>query len=275
MSKTFRAAAYGLVMAGSTAMLLPVGPSLAADDPATSRLALDGVDAQHTQAALQAQIDQASDRTREALAELRDLESETRTLRQQNRTRTHRLADEAKRQLALARALDTLAHTREALPRIEQNMARQLSGFIENDMPFLDQERLARVEDDEALAPAARIRRLLEAWRAELEYGREADRWRGRLGRLGDADGDAREVDFLRLGRIGWYYLTPDGREGGVWQAESGEWQPLDEAGRREVRHGLLMARDQRAPELLTVPLSVKVSTTPGEDKADAEGDDA
>lgn len=272
MSKPFRAAAYGLIMAGSTAMLLSAGPSLAADDPATPRLAQGGVESQRTQAALQEQIDQASDRTREALAELRDLESETRALRQQNRTRTHRLADEAERQLALARALDTLAHTREALPRIEHNMARQLRGFIERDMPFLAQERLARVEDDEALAPAARIRRLLEAWRTELEYGREVDRWRGRLG---NADGDAREVDFLRLGRIGWYYLTPDGREGGVWQAESREWQPLDEAGRREVRHGLLMARDQRAPELLTVPLSVKVSATPGEDKADAEGGDA
>ncbi|WNK21554.1 DUF3450 domain-containing protein [Halomonas piscis] len=253
-------------------MLLPAGPSLAADDPATSRLAQSGVDAQRTQAALQEQIDQASDQTREALAELRDLESETRTLRQQNRTRAHRLADEAERQRALARALDTLADTREALPRIEQNMARQLSRFIERDMPFLAQERLARVENDEALAPAARIRRLLKAWRTELDYGREVDSWRGRLSQ---ADDDAREVDFLRLGRVGWYYLTPDGREGGVWQAERREWQPLDEAGRREVRHGLLMADDQRAPELLTVPLSVKVSATSSNSEATAEGDDA
>ncbi|WP_344703891.1 DUF3450 domain-containing protein [Halomonas cibimaris] len=272
MTNTIRAAAYCLAAAGALAALLPAGSSWAADEAAASRAAVDGVDAQHTQAKLQAQIDQASEKTRTAIAELRKLERETRALRHQNRKQQRRLADEAERQQALGRALDTLEHTRKALPRIEQDMARQLSGFIKNDMPFLKQERLARVENDEALAPAARIRRLLEAWRAELAYGRDVDRWRGRV-QLSDEE--TREVDFLRLGRIGWYYLTPDGRKGGVWHAERRQWQPLDEAGRREVRHGLLVAEAQRAPELLTMPLSVTVAAPPSDDTKDAQGDDA
>lgn len=256
VSKRFCATALGLVLAGSV-ILLPASPLFAAEDPDTSGLVSDGVDAQQTQAALQGRIDQADDQTRSALAELRRLERETRTLRHQNTQRTRQLASEAERQQRLAEALATLEQTRAALPRIEQDMARQLEGFIKNDMPFLKQERLARVQTEgEALESAAHIRRLLKAWRMELDYGREVDSWRGQLSL--DED-EAREVDFLRLGRIGWYYLTPDGRKGGVWHSGSREWQPLDEAQRREVRHGLLLAKDQRAPELLTVPLSIKV----------------
>lgn len=255
MNKRFRAAACSLALAGS---MVPASASFAAADPDTSRLALDGVDAQQTQAALQGQIDQADAQTQGALAELRQLEGETRTLRYQNEKRTRQLANEATRQRKLALALDTLAQTRKALPRIEQDMVRQLEGFIRQDMPFLEQERLARVQSDaNTLESTAHIRQLLKAWRMELAYGREVDSWRGRL--IQD-DGEERDVDFLRLGRIGWYYLTPDGREGGVWQTDSREWQPLDEAQRREVRHGLQVAKDQRAPGLLTVPLSIKVA---------------
>ncbi|MDN6181039.1 MAG: DUF3450 domain-containing protein [Halomonas subglaciescola] len=260
MSIPFRTAAYGWVMAGSMA-LLPASTAFAADSQAS-----DGVKAQRTQAALQGQIDQADSQTQGALTELRKLEGETRTLRHQNDRRTRKLAGEARRQRELTAALDTLEQTRKALPRIEDAMARQLEGFIKQDMPFLEQERLARVKPGaDTLDSTAHIRQLLKAWRMELDYGREVDRWRGRLTQ---ADGAERDVDFLRLGRIGWYYLTPDGRKGGVWQTDTREWQPLDETQRREVRHGLQIANDQRAPELLAVPLSIKVADAENSRKA-------
>lgn len=252
LSHPFRAAACGLARAGIIAGLLSASASLAADTPAE-----EGVRAQQSQAQLQEQIDQAGQATKARLAELRELEDATRSLRHDNARRGRRLAEEAGRQRRLADALSTLEQTRQALPRIEDAMSRQLRAFIRQDMPFLEDERLARVEgDSDALETAEHIRRLLKTWRTELAYGREIDTWRGRLEQ---GDGTAREVDFLRLGRIGWYYLTPNGREGGVWHSDSDEWQPLSEAARREVRHGLAIAEDKRAPELLTVPLSIGV----------------
>ena len=143
-------------------------------------------------------------------------------------------------------------------------MAEQLSNWIEGDLPFLRDERLARVErqpGEQGENTIERINGLLEAWRVELDYGREMDSWRGRLRQ----ENREREVDFLRIGRIGFYYLTPDGREGGVWNAESGEWQPLNDEYLREVRSGLRMAEDQRAPDLLTLPLSVSANDQQGE----------
>lgn len=226
--------------------------------------AAESVEAQQAQAALQEQIDAADEQTREQLEELRRLERETRQLEADNASLTGRLAEEAERQQRLAIALDTLEETRAALPVIEQNMSVKLSQWIESDLPFLREERLARVErqpDEQGANTIERINGLLEAWRVELDYGREMDSWRGRLSQ----DGSEREVDFLRVGRIGFYYLTPDGREGGVWRAESRAWQPLDDEYLREVRNGLRMAEDQRAPELLTLPLSISANDQQGE----------
>lgn len=233
-----------------------LGLGLAASASADFALYQESREAQRSQAELQVRIDAADDETRAMLEELRELERAERRLTRENAElapRNERLAETLDRREA---ALDTLAETREALPVLEERLIERLEQWVDGDMPFLREERLARVaslrSQGEALSGAERWERIVSAWRAELDYGREVDAWRGYLG-----EGDSRrEVDYLRLGRVGFYYLTPDGRAGRVWQADSGSWAPLNEAQRREVRNGLRIARDRRAPELLTLPVS-------------------
>lgn len=214
--------------------------------------------AQRAQAELQARIDAADDEMRERLEELRRLERETRRLDAENDLLAPRLARQAETLARREAALATLAETREALPALEQGLVERLASWVERDLPFLAEERRARVASletglaDPQASAAERLERILAAWRAELDYGREFDAWRGYL----EQGGARREVEFLRLGRVGYYYLTPDGRQGGVWQADEGRWAELDERARREVRHGLHIARDRRAPELLRLPVS-------------------
>nr|WP_284041259.1 DUF3450 family protein [Halomonas olivaria] len=242
--------------------LLASGTLMASDE--TMDQASQSVEAQQAQSAIQQHIDAADEETREALEELRRLERETRQMEAANAALSGRLVNEAERQQRLSVALDTLSETRAALPSIEQDMAQQLMNWIESDLPFLREERLARVQaakDEQGAESVERIISLLETWRAELDYGRDIDNWRGRLK---FADENPREVEYLRIGRIGFYYLTPDGREGGVWDAESGDWQALDESARREVRNGLRMADDQRTPDLLRLPLSITATAHQG-----------
>ena len=253
---------FFVLRGGCLACVLVSGTLMASDE--TAGQAAQSVEAQRTQAALQQQIDAADEETREALEELRRLERETRQMNAGNAALSARLAEEAERQQRLGTALDTLEETRAALPIIEQDMTAQLTRWIEQDLPFLRDERLARVAraDEQAGADSVeRINNLLETWRVELDYGRDIDHWRGRLQ---GAEGSAREVDYLRVGRIGFYYLTPDEREGGVWDADSNEWQLLDERARREVRNGLRIAADQRTPDLLQLPLSITASDQQG-----------
>lgn len=226
----------------------------------------EALEAQERQAALQARIDAADETARGQLRELRQLERETRRLHAHNAELAPRLERQAERLERREAALDALEATRDALPELKRRLVERLDGWIERDLPFLREERRARVASLEAsladpeLSEADQLERILGAWRAELDYGREVDAWRGYLDN-DDAEAPRREVDFLRLARVGFYYLTPDGHEGGVWQAEAGHWAPLDEAARREVRTGLRVARDQRAPELLTLPISQPLSS--------------
>lgn len=238
-------------------VLLGFSASAMAQDELRER----SIAAQQAQAELQEKIDAADDATREALRELRATEREARRLQAYNAE----LAPLVERQAATIEqrenALDQLAVTRETLPVLMRDRVERLRQWIKADLPFLREERLARVESleamlvDPALSSAEKLDRVLSAWRAELEYGREIDAWRGAL--VGSAD---RQVEYLRLGRIGFYYLTPDGEQGGVWKASAGEWQPLNGAQLAEVRKGLSIAREQRAPELLALPVSVEVA---------------
>ena len=223
-------------------------------------------EAQRSQAELQSRIDAADDEARAMLEELRELERAEGRLSRENAELAPRLERQAEALDRREAALDTLADTREALPQLQERLVERLEQWVEHDMPFLHQERQARVaslrSNTDELSSDERWERVVEAWRTELEYGREIDAW---LGYLGEGD-SRREVDYLRLGRVGFYYLSPDGRAGGVWQADAGRWAPLEEAQRREVRNGLRMARDRRAPELLTLPISQPLERTREED---------
>ncbi|MCE9683354.1 DUF3450 domain-containing protein [Halomonas alkalisoli] len=227
-------------------------------------------EAQRAQAELQARIEAADDEVRERLEELRRLERETRHLSARNAELAPRLEGQAETLDRREAAFATLAETRAALPELERSLVERLARWVERDLPFLTDERRARAAsleaggDDPDASVEERLERILAAWRTELDYGREFDAWRGYLG----GGGVRREVDFLRLGRVGLYYLTPDSREGGVWRAEEARWVALDEAERREVRHGLRIARDQRAPELLKLPVSQPLQSAPdGEER--------
>ncbi|MBS9402153.1 DUF3450 domain-containing protein [Halomonas sp. TRM85114] len=228
---------------------------LMSDAQAQEALVDESIEAQLRQAEQQADIDAVDDQTRRMVQALRRLESDTRRIAAYNAELEPIVDRQAESLSQRQAALESAQATRETLPALTRAMVERLDDWVAADMPFLQEQRRARVTSlesmlsDPGLDDAERLDRTLSAWRAELDYGREMDAWRGML------DGK-REVDFLRLGRVGFYYLTNDGREGGVWRAGEQDWNPLDDVARRELQKGLNMARDRRAPELLTLPVS-------------------
>jgi hypothetical protein len=207
------------------------------------------------QAQRQALLMQADPATRERLEALARHETDVRRLEAYNDELARVVDRQAERLADRERDAASAEAIREALPGLLRGMTERLGDHLEADLPFLGEERRARLAelerrlDDPDLEAAQALDRVLGAWRDELDYGTDVDAWRGLLD-------EEREVDFLRLGRVGLYYLTPDGREGGVWRSESREWRALDEEARQTLRRGLRIAREQRAPELLELPLS-------------------
>ncbi|WP_231566358.1 DUF3450 domain-containing protein [Litchfieldella xinjiangensis] len=225
--------------------------------------------AQQRQAELQARIDAADEETRKRLETLRQARREARQLEAYNAELEPLVERQAETLARRERAIETLEYTRDALPPLMRSLVSRLERFVDQDLPFLHAERLSRVESLEAmlsdsqLSTSDKLDRVLSAWRAELDYGQEMDAWSGRL----DTDTPL-DVDFLRIGRVGYYYLTPDGRRGGVWKSGASEWQSLDDDALKELRKGIRIARDQRAPELLALPVSIEVTEATGEESA-------
>lgn len=145
--------------------------------------------------------------------------------------------------------------TREIQPLMEE-MVRVLEQFVALDVPFLPDERRARVESLENLLARADVaisekyRRILEAYQIELEYGRTVDAYEGRIGE----GADARTVEFVRLGRISLMYRSLDGSETGYWDADARRWV-VDNSYADEIERALRVARDRTAPELLIAPV--------------------
>lgn len=274
-------AVSALTRSASAVGVFAVGLTLSTSALAQSELEQEALAAQQAQAELQAKIDAADESVRERIEQLRQAEQTSRRLTTYNDALAPQV-EELETTLAEREAgVSTLTETREALPGLLADMTERLGRWVEQDIPFLKEERLSRVAALESQLSSARLsnseklEHVLGAWRVELGYGRELDAWRGTLtetgsgtgtssgtetssGEVSDAEqaGATREVDYLRLGRVGWYYLTPDGQQGAVWKAAEQQWQPLSAEQRDEVAKGLSIVRDQRAPELLNLPLS-------------------
>ncbi|MBK8013130.1 MAG: DUF3450 domain-containing protein [Deltaproteobacteria bacterium] len=136
-------------------------------------------------------------------------------------------------------------------------MVDALEAFVKLDVPFLPEERTARVNQLRAslnrpeLSEAEKFRLILEAYQVENEYGRTVETYRTKIA----VEGADRTVDVLRVGRIALLYLTLDGSEVGVWRADEKSWAPLSSDFRRSVREGIRIAKKQAAPNLFRIPL--------------------
>ncbi|WP_430459633.1 DUF3450 domain-containing protein [Thalassolituus sp. LLYu03] len=142
-------------------------------------------------------------------------------------------------------------------------MIDAIDQFVAADVPFLKDERTRRVNTLKDLmgrsdvTVAEKYRKVMDAYQAEVDYGRTIESYRGTL----DVNGQQREVDFLRVGRISLVYQTLDGQELGVWNTTAAAWQPLDSAYKSKVMAGIRIAREQAAPDLIKVPVAAPQET--------------
>jgi len=51
------------------------------------------------------------------------------------------------------------------------------------------------------------------------------------------------------------YYQTPNGQESGYWNAQTQSWQVLDSAVRRPLQKAIAIARQQKSPDWLELPI--------------------
>ena len=132
-----------------------------------------------------------------------------------------------------------------------------LDKFIDLDVPFLLEERKARVARLRTImnlsdvTVSEKYRQIMDAYQIETTYGRDIEAYTGLL----EIDGVSRQVDFLRIGRTSLTYQTPDQEETGFWNKQDKQWEKLPNKYQNYVTRGLRVARKQVTPNLLELPI--------------------
>ena len=151
---------------------------------------------------------------------------------------------------------------RELLP-LMLRMIDSLDSFVDLDLPFLRVERRGRVADlrrmmaDPEVGTAEKFRRILEAYRIEVDYGNTLGAERVEI--------EGRLMDQLHVGRTALLALALDADAALRWDGASASWQPLESRYVPALRDGLRIARETAAASLLVLPMPTPVAATAGD----------
>jgi hypothetical protein len=167
-----------------------------------------------------------------------------------------------------------IASAREQLGRVDEivlqmtpmmyDMIAALQEFYAADLPFKklndlgEDERAARIarlaelmEQRADITDDERYRQIVEAYQAEMDYGRTIDTYSDTI----EVDGETKTVNVFRYGRVSMTYLTDDGAIAGVWNRETKAWERLPDSYRSDIRAGINMAKQIAAPAILFAPV--------------------
>ena len=205
----------------------------------------------------QSRLDALDDETLTLISQYNGELSRYEDLRTYNDNMHQLLASQAAEKSRLEQELAEIEVVRRSVVPLMVEMVDVLERFIELDQPMLREERLARLEELKKnltrsdVEIAERYRRVIEAYQIEADYGQTIEAYEGPLS-LGDRE---LTVDYLRVGRVGLYYLSLDRQTGGIWDQQAGDWSALADSELDALDFAVRVARKQAPPNLVPLPL--------------------
>ncbi len=208
----------------------------------------------------QAKVDDLTDETRGLYNEYKGVLKEIEGLRVYNRQLERQITGQEREMAEISNNMDKITDVQRQVTPLMDRMLIGLEQFIDNDMPFLPEERRNRVERLQEIlnrpdvAVSEQFSQVLSAYQIENDYGRAMEAYSGKI----EVDGSERIADILFVGRIALVYQTSDGEETGYWNETENRWEVLDDSFQASVRNGIRMARKQASLNLLPVPIKVE-----------------
>ena len=238
-------------------VLMMVLPYCLADEEAIKQ-AIDQTDLKLKQSATaQRKINRLDDSTQGLLAEYGATLRELDVYRQYNE-QVRRLVDSQEQELEhLNRQLASIDGTKREIFPFLSRLVSALEQFIILDIPFLPEERETRLKrlknnlDRSDISLAEKLRQIFEAYRIELDYGRTIEAYQANL----DLNGARQNLHFLRVGRVGLFYLSLDQSRCGFWNSQTKAWESLADDYIHSISQGLAIAGKKLPPDLLRLPL--------------------
>ena len=234
---------------------LVTGPVMASD---TLGRAIDSrIEVQSDNIDIQNQVNNLAESADSMAGEYRRTLDRIDEVRARNEQIRRRIARQEGQLASTVRQRENLRHIREGLIPLMMQMLDVLEKFVALDLPFLLVERedriarLRQIMDDPETGIPEKYRRIAEAYQIELDYGRTMEAYQGIL----EEDGQTIPAEFLRVGRVSLYYLTPDGNHAGLWDKGEKRWHALSKDFIPTLVQGIRVARNQVPPDLLSLPV--------------------
>lgn len=242
--------APALIAVFLTLLLIVINTSLAADVIDQSRKIVTQTNQQLKNS--QQKINKLHDATTSMVDQYKTAMKESETYTTYNQQLGEIVQSQAEELASLNTQIEEIEVTSKQIMPLMGRMIDTLTEFIDQDLPFLPQERSARVEKLQDnmwradLSVAEKYRKILEAYQIEIEYGKTLEAYAGEI--------NEKKVNFLKVGRTAFFYQTLDKKSAAVWNKHQGDWRMVEDS---EVKHSISvamkMARKQRSPELLTI----------------------
>jgi len=207
--------------------------------------------------ASQIKVTDIARQTQDLLAEYRSVVRETDSLKIYNDNLQRVVTDQRNEVQSINRQLSGLEETNRGVVPLMLEMIDALDRIVEADIPFRIEERRMRVQrlrdmmDQAEVTASEKYRRVMEAYQSELEFGRTTEAYSDTLPTTGQT------VDFLRVGRTLLVYQTSDNSETGWFNPspQSRQFEQLPDRYRLEVKEGLAIAKNEKAPNLVILPV--------------------
>jgi predicted RNase H-like nuclease (RuvC/YqgF family) len=207
-------------------------------------------------AATQSRVSELARQSEDLLIEYRSVVRETESLEIYNDNLEQVVNDQSNEVESINRQLEGLEETNRGIVPLMLEMIAALDRIVEADIPFRLDERRARVQrleemmDQAEVTASEKYRRVMEAYQGELEFGRTTEAYSDVLPTTGQT------VDFLRVGRMLLVYQSSDQSVTGWFNPTTRQFEELDDDRFRfEVRNGLAIARNEKAPNLVMLPV--------------------
>lgn len=134
---------------------------------------------------------------------------------------------------------------------------QKLIGFVMKDLPFLKEERqarlieLQRVLDDNSTSISEKYRRTMDTLLIEAAYGRTVGVYKDEI----ELNGKRITGDVFRFGRIGLFFLSPDKRIVALYDISSLKWVQLRSIYAKQIKKAIEIANKIRPVTMIDLPI--------------------
>lgn len=199
----------------------------------------------------QQKIDKLDSKTKEYLNQYRNLSSEFESLKNYNKQLEAKTTSLQKQIDTTNEQIASIKETKEAIVPLIARMIKAYDELINADLPFLKQKRLSRAKElnasnDQTLSKV--YTDVMNAYKDEYFLSNNIESYQGDL--------KDKKVDFLRVGRVGLYYLSLDGLKAGYFDKKEQKFLPLDERYVLDIKNAIKIAKKQTAPNVLILPIN-------------------